>query len=160
MTDSDQPYPWTRRDDETDPAYEAFRTYLNQGHDRSCSSVARSLGKSTQLITGWSAKHGWVERVIAHDRHMETASTDGHAEELARVRSKHLVITDKLLDHLNIRLDHYIATQSDPSVRWIQAMSVALKGQESAVRMREAGKESGLLETVIAKLERLERGQG
>jgi hypothetical protein len=87
---------------------------------------------------------------------MDTAATDGHAEEMRKVRQGHLALSDKLLDHLNNRLDEYIQTNADPSVRWTQAFSAATKAQESALRMKEQGKESGMLERAIEMLERLQ----
>lgn len=150
------PYPWTRRDNETDPAYDAFRTYLNMGRERNTRSVAQILGKSRQIIEGWSSRHEWVSRIIAYDRHMETASTDGHAEELKRVRGRHMDVSKKLLDHLDQRLDHYIASNQDPSVRWTQAFSAATKAQEAALRMREDSQQHGALERAIELLARME----
>lgn len=159
---ADDSYPWTRQPGETDKAYEAFFLYLKQGTSRSQVSVAKELQKSAAMIGRWAQLNKWPERARAYDAFLVTAETDGHAEEAAKINDKrltitdkHLTITDKLLDHLDRRLDEYIRTNADPTVRWIQAMSVALKGQESALRMRDAEKETGLLEQVLAKLERL-----
>lgn len=156
MTEGPQPYPWTRREDESTPAYDAFRTYLNMGTERSTAAVARELGKSKTLMDRWSGTHSWADRVRAHDDYLMTAETDGHAEELARVRNRHMALADKLLDHLDRRLDDFIEHNQDPSVRWTQAFSAGTKAQESATRMREQGKESGLLEQILAKVQKLE----
>lgn len=153
---TDEPYPWTRRDNESAPAYEAFRIYLNMGAERSITEVAQEVDKARQVIGRWSSEHDWVERVRAYDRHMETASTDGHADELRRVRGRHLELSERLLDHLATRLTEFEATNTDPSVRWTQAFSAATKAQEAALRMKAEGKEAGLLERVLANLERLE----
>lgn len=156
MTEGHDPHPWTRREEETTPAYDAFRTYLNQGGSRSTANVAQELSKSKTQIDRWSGQHSWVERARAYDSYLMTAETDGHAEELARVRNRHMALADKLLDHLDHRLDDFIEKNQDPSVRWTQAFSAGTKAQESATRMREQGKESGLLEQILAKVQRLE----
>jgi len=153
---TDEPYPWTRRDEESTPAYEAFRVYLNLGPSRTVRKVAQELDKSTTVVGQWSSRNEWGARVLAYDRHMETASTDGHADELRRVRGRHLELSERLLDHLANRLTEFEATNTDPSVRWTQAFSAATKAQEAALRMKAEGKEAGLLEKVLANLERLE----
>lgn len=156
MTEGHDPYPWTRRDDETTPAYTALRAYLNQGGSRSTSKTAQELGKSKTQMDQWSGRHAWVERARAYDSYLMTAETDGHAEELARVRNRHMALADKLLDHLDRRLDDFIENNRDPSSGWTQAFSAGTKAQESATRMREQGKESGLLEQILAKVQKLE----
>lgn len=156
MTEGQQPYSWTRREDETTPAYEAFRAYLNLGGKRSLLNVAQELSKSEQMLKRWSAQYSWVERARAYDSYLMVAETDGHAEELARVRNRHMALADKLLDHLDRRLDDFIEHNRDPSSGWTQAFSAGTKAQESATRMREQGKESGLLEQILAKVQRLE----
>lgn len=156
MTEGQQPYSWTRREDETTPAYEAFRAYLNLGGKRSLLNVAQELSKSEQMLKRWSAQYSWVERARAYDSYLMVAETDGHAEELARVRNRHMALADKLLDHLDRRLDDFIEHNRDPSSGWTQAFSAGTKAQESATRMREQGKESGLLEQILAKVQKLE----
>lgn len=157
MAEKQEPYPWVRSDGESEIAYEAFRTYLNQGRDRSLSSAGNALGKSLSLMERWSHKYKWRDRVLAYEQHMDSASTDGLAAELAAVRNRHMALTDKLLDHLDRRLDHYIASNQDPSVRWTQALSAATKAQEAALRLRETGKEAGMLEKALALLETITR---
>jgi len=150
------PYPWTRREGESEPAYDAFRMYLNMGADRTYEKVSEQSQKSTALIAKWGRLNKWRARVLAYDQHMETAATDGHAEEMRRVRQGHLQLSEKLLDHLDRRLDEYITANADPSVRWTQAFSAATKAQEAALRMKETGKESGMLERAIEMLERIQ----
>jgi hypothetical protein len=151
VTESNEPYPWTRRQGESNPAYEAFRVYMTE---RSTTKVAEQLGKSVTLTTRWCTDHDWVERVTAYDRHLVTAETDGHAEELARVRSRHLNITDKLLDHLEANMDRWPAGH-DPSIRWTQAYGAATKAHQAALQMKNDAKGEGVLEQILAKIERL-----
>ena len=64
--------PWERRLDETEAAWEAFKTYRDMPH-RSARAVSRQLAKSWPLISRWSAKYDWVERANALDRHNDEA---------------------------------------------------------------------------------------
>jgi hypothetical protein len=51
-------------------AYEAFRTYLEMGPERSLVKTAKDLGKTIRLIESWSRKWGWQARVQAHGAHL------------------------------------------------------------------------------------------
>jgi hypothetical protein len=59
-----QPAPsWERRPAETDPAFEALEVYRSTGIKRSCARVGQQLRKSRTLMTRWSQRYDWVERV-------------------------------------------------------------------------------------------------
>lgn len=66
--------PYERRDNESDPAYEAFALYRDMGIQRSIEVVARDLSKSVQLIKRWSALNDWVIRVRAYDDYIDAAA--------------------------------------------------------------------------------------
>lgn len=146
-------HPWMRQEGESTPAYEAFRSYLRL---RNVGKVCEDLGKSISLIGKWCAEKDWVERTRAYDNHVASAEVDQFAEELAKVRNRHLVLTEKLLDHLDTRLDQMIAANTDPTVRWTQAFVAATKAQIDAVRLREANTPtSDKLEAVLGKVAEL-----
>lgn len=56
-----------RLSNETAKAYEAFRIFCDLGAQRSMAKVARKLGKSQTLISKWSTRHGWPDRVKEFD---------------------------------------------------------------------------------------------
>lgn len=143
MTQSNDPHPWTRREDESTPAFEAFRTYLNQGASRTVRGVAQELDKSSTIVGQWSSRHSWVERARAYDSYLITAETDGHAEELIKVRNRHMGLANKLLDRLDRNLD-LLPEGADPSIRWTTAFSAATKAQQVATTMKQdkAGEET------------------
>lgn len=60
---------WLRRETESDPAFEAFDTYMQMGLQRSLVKAAEKLGKSRQVLEEWSRKHEWRRRVTDWDRH-------------------------------------------------------------------------------------------
>lgn len=151
---------WLRRTEETNPAYEAFREYLNMGPSRSCVKVAESLGKSTQLITGWSAKHDWVERVTAFDRHLAEAETDGMVHQLAACRDKNLALMDKLRGHLETRLDTFIARGEDPTIRWTQALTAMAKVEQNSLLLKDDAKTTEKLDNVMALVAKVVENAG
>src|ERR1044072_2536681 len=61
----------TRLPFESARAFAAFRTYATMGPQRSLSKVAKRLGKSSQLLSRWSAKWRWRERVTLYEGEQE-----------------------------------------------------------------------------------------
>jgi hypothetical protein len=60
---------WERQTTDTDKSWEAFEVYRGLGAQRSLLKVGQQLGKSTALLSRWSALHNWVIRAQAWDRH-------------------------------------------------------------------------------------------
>lgn len=152
MTD----YVWTRRETETVPAWSAFKTYLDLGADRSLSRCAKEVGKSIQLVSGWSVQHDWVERCRAFDRHIQEAQTDGLINQMAETRDKNLALMDKLREHLSRRLDTFIRLDQDPSVRWTQALMAMAKVEANSLVLGAQDKTSdsvARVESLVARLE-------
>lgn len=155
MTESNDPHPWTRRDNESTPAFEAFRTYLNQGAgSRTVRNVAQELDKSSTVIGRWSSEHGWIERARAYDSYLITAETDGHAEELAKVRNRHMGLAHKLLDRLEENLE-LLPRGADPTIRWTTAFSAATKAQQVATTMREDRAGDETMKKILRLIEKL-----
>lgn len=72
----EMPFCWERMQEETEPAFEAFRCYLGMPYSdiptgRSLSKLAQKLGKSKTLLDRWSAVHRWQERCRAYDREIQ-----------------------------------------------------------------------------------------
>lgn len=125
---------WERRDIESDPAWEAFRTYRDMGSARSLSKLAQILSKSKPLLSGWSAKHGWVERCRAFDRHEDAAQVESYKEQTKEIVRQQTLLADKLLRKLDENLDR-LAPGTDPTIRWTTAFSAATKVQGGAMDM-------------------------
>lgn len=149
-------HPWVRQEWESPPAYDAFRAYQRT---RNVTAVAEEIGKSMSLVTKWSADHRWIERVRHMDNHVATSEVDGHAEDFARVKNKHMALADKLLDHLDTLLNGFIARGHDPSVRWTQAFIAATKAQEAALKLRPLDvAQSGRLEAIQRRIAEIVEG--
>lgn len=88
MTKKKESHPWDRMKGESRQAYQAFRVYLRLGPlNRSLAATGRELGKSTTLMSRWSARWSWVERTEAHD-HMAQVRED---EAILRARERKAV---------------------------------------------------------------------
>jgi hypothetical protein len=61
---------WERQDGESLPAWSAFRCYRDMDH-RSLSKVGQELGKSKTLMSRWSVRWGWIERVNLYDADLD-----------------------------------------------------------------------------------------
>jgi hypothetical protein len=145
----ENPYPWTCREGETPKGYAAFQAYMRQGKDRSLRRTAEETKTATGLINRWSSAHDWVERAAAYDSYLVTAAVDGEADDLAKVRSKHLEVASKLLDHLAMNMAGW-KPGYDPSLRWTTAFTAAAKVQQTALSLRETT--SNTDEAAIAKI--------
>lgn len=63
-------YEWERKKGESSESYAAFKLYYQMGGKRSCAKVAKNLGRSNTLISGWCSKWDWVERARAYDNEL------------------------------------------------------------------------------------------
>lgn len=62
---------WERQEGETEPAFEAFRTFRDMGLARSIKGTYEALGKSKALITDWASRWRWHERARAYDNYVD-----------------------------------------------------------------------------------------
>lgn len=136
MSTPQDPHPWTRREGESSVAYEAFRVYLFQGKDRGIEKAAQEVGKARSLFGRWSKTHQWDMRARAYDSYMVNAVVDGEVDEMTAVRSKHLDLASRLLDHLGRQLSTW-PLKHEPSIRWTTAFTAAAKVQQTALTLRE-----------------------
>lgn len=144
--------PWERRDDETSVAYAAFRAYLEQGAERSSDNVARALGKSSTLISRWSARHEWVARSRAWDSIPAKAAAESYAERASRIAEQHDRVATKLLKKLEANLDK-MPEGMDPSVKWSTAQMAAHRGHSFAADLTKP--ESSAKEEIIKSIEQI-----
>ena len=68
---TETPHPWDRLPNETEKAFEAFRTYCGLGARRSIVSAIQSITRESptegqlRQWKSWSTKHHWVSRRLA-----------------------------------------------------------------------------------------------
>lgn len=88
-------YFWDQQPGESNPAFAAYRCYFELGDQRSLRAVEQKLGKSGSLISRWSSRWEWPERIKQQTKFIldradeETArrlpDIMGEGETLARV---------------------------------------------------------------------------
>ena len=86
---------WDRNDKESDQAWEAFEMYRESDPPLKLSAVASKLGKSYDLIRGWSSKHNWRKRRNAHQAHLDSMFLKELDKNKVRVRRQQLRIGEK-----------------------------------------------------------------
>lgn len=145
-------YPWTRRTTESNPAYEAFRTYMDV---RSTTKVAEQLSKSDTIVKRWCTEHDWVSRIKAYDVFLMQSRTDGAVEWITSARTETQALADKLRALLSERLDDCITKRQDPTMRWSSAAAVLLKMQDAAVTPVSDEKMAAELDRVAKLLEKV-----
>ena len=62
--------PWDRQPRESETAYAAFRSFLEQAPRRNMARLQRELGVSLSLLWRWHRRHRWKERALAYDQEM------------------------------------------------------------------------------------------
>jgi hypothetical protein len=95
-------YPWSRKADESNEAYEAFRIYISTPYaTRSYSEVARILEKSQSLIDRWGAVHEWQERSRLYDNFIFDYMDRNHGGMLAAKQLE--IVAQGLNDYKRMR---------------------------------------------------------
>ena len=98
---TDTPHPWDRRAAESDPAFEAFATYLDTGSLRDAWRQRSGKAKATAVPgawTGWSTKHNWVSRRAAYIEWTVRECQDTIKAGLVQLRKRFIDVANTLLD--------------------------------------------------------------
>jgi hypothetical protein len=155
MTPDQERYPWTQQPDETEHAYETFRVYLFMGPSRSLQKVADKLDRTLRAMEAMSSKHNWAERVRAYQSFIDGADVEDLAHKISKSRDRNLELVDKLRQHLSNRLDDFIRTKTDPTVRWTQALTAMAKLEQNAFAFKDDAKVSEKIDDVMELVKRV-----
>jgi len=79
---------WYRLEEESAPAYEAFRIYRDLGAARSFQKVATQLSKSMTLMKRWASNYDWGVRSREYDEYIDRAATRKSNDQLIRNKAK------------------------------------------------------------------------
>jgi hypothetical protein len=102
--------PWDRTDGESPQAHSAFVGYMHMPPaERSLARLGRSLGKSTALLEGWSARHAWVQRCAEWDRFLEDQAVDAAVDEVRQMARRHAQLGDLLVGMVHQRAASIVA---------------------------------------------------
>jgi hypothetical protein len=100
MTIRKKPIPWHRRDDESEHAWAAFQSYLEQRSPRSLDRVhAEGYAVSRAASSAFLEMYDWQFRVTAYDNHLQHVR-DQEAQAVAKYSS-----ADRAVDN-----EHLVAT--------------------------------------------------
>jgi hypothetical protein len=81
--------PFERQRGESGQAFGAFAAYRDLGPTRTVRRVAQELSKSVTLISRWSSKWRWVERVIAWDNRVDAEAREAVLAEVRAMHTRH-----------------------------------------------------------------------
>lgn len=90
--------PWEQQENESEEAYEAWRTYLEMGTDRSHAKVAQRLGKSVALIYRWSTpeRHNWSSRLRSWNRYQDREINERTVAGRAEMRERQIKVAQNM----------------------------------------------------------------
>jgi hypothetical protein len=117
--------PWQRLEEETDPAWEAFRCYRDLGLERSIAKVAGELDKSVPLMERWSSKHRWVMRSTTFDIEQDrlwVASLNTERRKMAERQVKTAALAQNKVAQWLIDLNPDALTAGE-AARWLEVAS-------------------------------------
>ena len=89
--------PWERLPTDTTKSFEAFQVYRDMGKDRSLMKVAAELSKSYTILSRWSAKHNWVERIQAWEAEQDRLIRIELAKDIGAMRKRHVSMAKAML---------------------------------------------------------------
>lgn len=103
---------WTRQEDETSPAFEAFVGYRDMGSRRSVPALARQMDCHTRHLFEWSKKFQWPKRCHAWEAHLDKAACATQVAEIIAMKKRQIRLAlhmqglaKEALDLLNEQLD-------------------------------------------------------
>lgn len=97
MSESTDIKPWERQPKETPKAFEAFCVYRDMGKKRSQEATAEKLSKSRALVSRWSSKNNWVERVAAWEDEQDRLIRIELTRDIGAMRKRHADLANAML---------------------------------------------------------------
>lgn len=94
-------FPWERQEDESDKAFDYFRTYLRLDKPRRITKVAEITGRKLDTLYGHSMRNNWRERARLYDTWTDRQYVSNTQEALATFRIE--VIKDEVEDYQRLR---------------------------------------------------------
>jgi len=130
--------PWEQQKKESAQAYEAFALYRSQGAQRSLRKVAQRLDKSFQIMSRWSRRHKWVDRVRAYDMTISKEVVADEKDAVLRMNKRHMAESHKLQQLVLQRIGRIrpeILTPADVA-RWLD---IAVKIERKCMGLDDWG---------------------
>lgn len=111
----DERAPWDRQFGESLPAWSAFRCYRDMNR-RSLSKVGQELGKSRTLMSRWSARWDWTDRVEFYDADLDRRVRLTFLEAQIDARKRHARVAVAALATLTTPVQAMLIALRDPTV--------------------------------------------
>lgn len=150
--DADEVRPWDLQAGETDLGFSYFTRYRDAGPDRSLRAVAEFADRSEATIRALSARHAWLDRVLAFDSWLDRKAQDELLRDRTEMRRRHVRLAmegqAKIAERLST-LDPMELSARD-LVYWLDAC-VKIERQargEADSRIELTGKDGGPLAVV------------
>jgi hypothetical protein len=130
--------PWEQRDGESPQAFEAFSLYRSQGVKRSHVKVAHELGKSSTIVSRWSSRHGWIDRVRAYDAVISKEVVEDEKDAIVRMNRRHINESHKLQELVLQRIGKIRPEALSPTdvARWLD---IAVKIERKCMGLDDNG---------------------
>lgn len=128
--------PWTKRDDETQRAYNVFCVYRDLGPNRSlqkCHDHEDVYGKgpdNIRQIEKWSSAYDWVARTEAYDQYLEEQRRQEYEKEMTSGLA-HAGLRVRKLKNLASELEDEIFEQGN---HWVTDVKIGPSGEQVAVQ--------------------------
>lgn len=123
--------PWTKREDETQRAYEGFCVYRDLGPERSLQEAHDEFygegANNERYMEGWSADFDWVERAHAYDQYLEEQRRAEYEKEMTTGLS-HAGARVRKLKELHDRLEDEIEENL-----WIEDIKIGPQGSQVTI---------------------------
>jgi hypothetical protein len=147
--DTQQQELWERLENETDRAFEAFRTFLSlpTGDRTLVAAYRRFVGnptasKPSDTWVAWAHRYAWKARAQAYDSHIDRIRRDAMEEAIKQAAAEQARQAERARNHLNeLMAVGYLKTMDflenvDPeSMRFSDAIQVARLHMEAAEKL-------------------------
>lgn len=114
----------TRQKGESAKAFEAFMTYCEIGSTRSYTAVARTLNKSTTIISRWGGRWRWQPRLNAYLAMLEAERLKAQCKSIQEMTQRHLSTAALFQEKLLERMESIDIDQLTPRdlARWFEVV--------------------------------------
>lgn len=93
-----KPKVWEQQDDESPPAFAAFKVYRDAGSTRSHADTAKRVGKSQTLIDRWAFAHNWATRIRAFNRELDAEARRDRRRRYNEMYERHSIVGQMLVN--------------------------------------------------------------
>jgi hypothetical protein len=124
--------PWTKRDDETQRAYEGFCVYRDLGPERSLQEAHDEFygegAGNLRYMEGWSSTYDWVDRASAYDQYLEEKRRQEYEKEMTSGLS-HAGARVRKLKELHDRLESELEENL-----WLEDVKIGPQGSQVTIQ--------------------------